>query len=93
MNAPEHTDEPRPKAVALKYDRAEGAAPSVTAKGAGDVAQRILELAHEHGIPVREDPDLLELLAGVDLGDEIPADLYEVVAELLNYLYRLNDSL
>ena len=47
-------------------------------------------LVREHGIPVREDEDLVELLSGLDLGEEIPAELYEVVAEVLSYLYRLN---
>ena len=80
-------------AVALRYAPDAREAPEVTARGTGDVAKRIIELAHEHGIPVREDEDLLELLAGVNIGDEIPVELYEVVAELLTYLYQLNESM
>ena len=80
----------RPMAVALRHDRPSQAAPRVTAKGEGEVARRILELAARHDVPVREDRDLLELLAACDLGEEIPLELYHAVAELLAYLYRLN---
>jgi flagellar biosynthesis protein len=82
----------RPRAVALRYERAEMPAPRVTAKGSGELAQRILALARAHDVPVREDPDLLELLAACDLGQEIPSELYRVVAELLAFLQRLNGS-
>ena len=80
----------RPFAVALRYERADMPAPRVAAKGAGELAQRILALAREHDVPVRTDPDLLELLAACDLGAEIPAELYQAVAELLAFLQRLN---
>jgi len=89
LSAGRRADE-RPLAVALRYERADMAAPRVTAKGAGELAQRILALAREHDVPVRTDPDLLELLAACDLGAEIPAELYQVVAELLAFLQRLN---
>ncbi len=80
----------RPLVVALRYERAEMPAPRVTAKGAGELAERILALARAHDVPVRADPDLLELLAACELGEEIPGELYHVVAELLAFLYRLN---
>jgi len=80
----------RPLAVALRYDRADMPAPRVTAKGGGELAQRILAVARENDVPVREDPDLLELLSACDLGEEIPSELYHAVAELLAFLYRLN---
>jgi flagellar biosynthesis protein len=79
--------------VALRYARGGDAAPRVTAKGRGELAERMLALAREHGVPVREDPDLVALLAACELGDEIPADLYAAVAGLLTYLYRLNGEL
>jgi len=82
----------RPRAVALRYERVEMPAPRVTAKGSGELAQRILALAHAHDVPVREDPDLVELLAACDLGEEIPSELYHAVAELLAFLQRLNGS-
>jgi flagellar biosynthesis protein len=83
----------RPRAVALRYDRSQESAPRVTAKGQGELARAILELAHKHDVPVREDADLLECLAACDVGVEIPAELYHAVAELLAYLYRLNGEL
>lgn len=89
MSAPAR-DPGRPKAVALRYERASMSAPRVTAKGTGELARRILEVAHAHDVPVREDPDLLELLAACDLGAEIPDELYRAVAELLAFLQRLN---
>ena len=82
-----------PKAVALRYDREQLPAPSVVAKGQGELARKILALAQEHDVPVRADADLLELLSACDLGQEIPAELYSAVAELLAYLYRLNGEL
>ena len=78
-----------PRAIALKYDES-AVAPSVVAKGRGEIAESILALAEMHDVPVREDGDLLQLLYACDLGDEIPVDLYAAVAELLAYLYELN---
>jgi flagellar biosynthesis protein len=78
------------RAVALKYDRTACTAPTVAARGTGELAERILALARANAVPVREDPDLLELLAACDLGAEIPAELYQAVAELLAFLHRLN---
>lgn len=78
------------KAVALKYRPADGDAPRVTARGTGVVAERIIELAREHGIPVKDDPDLVEVLSRLDLNEAIPPELYVVVAELLAFVYRLN---
>lgn len=83
----------KPRAVALAYDRDEESAPRVLAEGQGEIARRILELAQAHDVPVHEDADLVELLAALDVGDEIPVDLYAVIAELLAYLYRLNGEL
>jgi flagellar biosynthesis protein len=79
--------------VALKHERDSLAPPRVSAKGKGELADKILALAKQHGVPVREDADLLELLAACDLGEEIPVELYAAVAELLAYLYRLNGEL
>ena len=77
-------------AVALSYDRARDEAPKVSASGRGQVAERILEAAQEAGVPVREDPDLLEVLARVPVGEEIPPELYQAVAEILAFIYRMN---
>jgi flagellar biosynthesis protein len=79
-------------AVALKYDAATENAPKVIAKGRGLVAEKIMALAREQGIPMREDPDLVHLLTQIDLDQEIPPSLYKVVAELLAFVYHLNQG-
>jgi len=81
------------KAVALKYERDKDRAPRVTAKGARKIAERIIEIAREKGIPIQEDPDLVGALMKLDLQDEIPQELYMVVAEILAFAYRLNKRL
>ncbi|KXK33990.1 EscU/YscU/HrcU family type III secretion system export apparatus switch protein [bacterium] len=81
---------PRKRAVALRYDPVEDPAPRLVAKGQGHVAERILEIAREHGIHIHEDPDLVEVLAALDLGQLIPEELYEALAEILAFIYRLN---
>ncbi|TAK24691.1 MAG: EscU/YscU/HrcU family type III secretion system export apparatus switch protein [Chloroflexota bacterium] len=83
---------PPRRAVALGYDRQKLAAPQVVATGAGALAERIIALAREHGVPIREDRDLVQLLAKLDLGDTIPAELYPVIAEVFAFVYRLNDA-
>ena len=74
-------------AVALKWDG--NGAPRVTAKGRGETAQRILELAQEHGIPLQHEQELVELLLLVDLDHEIPQNLYVAVAEIIAFAYSL----
>ena len=74
-------------AVALQYDQM--SAPKVTAKGTDDLADEIIALAKEHDIPIREQPDLVQLLANVELGDEIPETLYLAVAEIISFIYML----
>ena len=78
------------KAVALKYERSRDHAPRVTAKGSRKIAERIIELAREKGVPITEDPDLVGALMKLDLEDEIPQELYRVVAEILAFAYRVN---
>jgi flagellar biosynthetic protein FlhB len=77
-------------AVALAYKPAEMAAPRLVAKGADLIAQRIREVAEEHGIPVVENPPVARaLFAAVDLDQEIPAEHYRAVAEIISYVFRL----
>jgi len=77
-------------AVALSYRPGEMDAPTVVAKGARLIAERIKALAREHGIPVVEDKPLARaLFKGVDIGQAVPAALYRAVAEVLAYVYRL----
>lgn len=82
----------RQLAVALGYDVDKNSAPKVLAKGAGKVAARILALARENNIPIREDADLVHALAQLDLGEVIPTELYPAVAEVLAYVYRQNNK-
>jgi len=78
-------------AVALHYDRQRDNAPRVVASGRGAIAERILELAFAHGITVREDADLAEILAAVEVGQQIPVAAFAAVAEILFYIYRANE--
>lgn len=78
------------KAIALVYDKKSADAPEVVASGRGKIAEKIIEKAREAGIYIKEDPDLLELLANVPVGHEIPEDLYRAVAEVLAFVYRIN---
>ena len=78
-------------AVTMHWDGS--GAPQVTAKGNGETAERIIELAKQHGIPMQQNPQLVELLMQVNLNDEIPADLYFAVAEVIAYVYRLREDL
>ena len=84
--------ERRRKAVALRYQSGEDAAPVVIAKGAGTVAERIMELARKHDIPLYRDPDLVSILSTIDLGNAIPPELYQAVAEILAFVYRINQK-
>jgi flagellar biosynthesis protein len=78
-------------AVAIRYVfGAQGEAPKVVASGRGHVAARILELAREHEIPIEEKPVLAESLAQVPVGVEIPAELWEAMAEVLAHIYTLD---
>ncbi|ALS27531.1 FhlB domain-containing protein [Paenibacillus sp. 32O-W] len=81
-------DRPLRKAVALKYDPGERSAPVVVAKGSGRLAERIMETAAEHGVPVQEDASLVEVLSKLDIEQEIPPELYTLVAEILSFVYR-----
>ena len=79
-------------AVSLKYDREKNGSPKVTAKGKGWVADKIIALAQEQNIPIKQDKDLITLLEKIDVGKEIPESLYKVVAELLAWVYQLNNE-
>jgi flagellar biosynthesis protein len=80
------------KAVAIHYQDEKDRAPSVTASGRGLVAERIIALARQNGVPLYEDRDLAQVLAALDIDAEIPPELYRAVAEVLAYIYRLNGN-
>lgn len=79
---------PPPRAVALHYDGKR--APTVIAKGSGDIARQILAIADKHKIPLREDPELLGLLAKLDMGQQIPESLYIAVAQVIAFAYYIS---
>lgn len=75
-------------AVALHYDK--GGAPRVVAKGRGLLGAKIIEVAKAHDVPIEENEVLAGALSHVELGDEIPAELYKAVAEVLVFVLRLS---
>lgn len=78
------------RATAITYDRERDLAPRIVAQGRGHLAQRIVELAREHGIPLHEDPDLSALLEALEVGSSLPANLYRAVAEVLCFVHRVS---
>jgi flagellar biosynthesis protein len=74
----------RSLAVALHYEKP--GAPRVVATGRGEIGEKIIEVARAHGVPIEENPGLAAALSDVDLGDEIPVELYRAVAEVLTFI-------
>ena len=83
----------RRKAVALRYNREQESAPRVVARGYGLTAERIIEIARENNIQIHEDPDLAAVLAKLDINTQVPEELYVAVAEVLAFVYRLNQQM
>ena len=79
------------KAVALFYDGV--TAPTLSAKGIDEIAEEIIALAKEHDIPIHSEPDLVNLLATLKLGDEIPRELYVAVAEVISFAYMIKGKM
>ncbi|TXK77466.1 EscU/YscU/HrcU family type III secretion system export apparatus switch protein [Paenibacillus sp. N3.4] len=88
--------EPNPtpikKAVALRYSPGTQKAPTLIAKGKGHMAETILQKAKENGIPIQEDSSLVEVLSKLELDQEIPPELYQLVAEVLSFIYRSDNK-
>ena len=82
-----------PLAVALHYDKGKSEAPRVVAKGKGEIGKKIVETARAHGVPIEANASLAAALSDVEIGDEIPADLYKAVAEVLIFILRLSGRL
>ena len=80
------------KAVAILYDSQQSSSPKVVASGQGEVAKKIIETAREAGVHIQEDANRVELLSKIDLGEEIPAELYQTVAEVLAFVYQVNEK-
>jgi len=82
------TLEPPNKAVALKYEL--DSAPKVVAKGDGEIADKIIEIAEEQGIVLYQDSELVKLLSKIEIDTEIPSNLYQAVAVVLSFVFQLN---
>ncbi|MFW6266665.1 MAG: EscU/YscU/HrcU family type III secretion system export apparatus switch protein [Halanaerobiales bacterium] len=80
------------KAAALHYNHKNDRAPTIIAKGKGDIAKKILEKAKEKEIPIETNRDLAEVLVQLEIGEEIPPELYQVVAEILSFIYKLEKN-
>lgn len=78
-----------PLAVALDYDKDAGEAPRVVATGKGAIGTKIIETAQAHGVPIEENAELAAALSEVEIGEEIPVELYKAVAEVLTFILRL----
>jgi len=92
MTSNREKKEPVKVAAAIKYDSSKSSAPHVTASGRGTIADKIIELAQEKGIPIKNDPDLVQVLSKLKIGSEIPVELYRAVAEILAFVYSLNET-
>ena len=80
------------KAVALRYAHGRDPAPTIVAKGRGKIAQKMVALAREHQVPLVEDEQLVRMLDALDIDTQIPEALYRAVAEVLVFVYRLDQS-
>jgi flagellar biosynthesis protein len=80
------------KAVALKYDQSSDIAPSVIAKGEGEIAKRVIQKAKEFDIPLFQNEALANSLLGLEVGESIPPELYVAVVEVFAWLYRSEQS-
>ena len=78
------------EAVALRYDKNKEDAPRIVAKGKGFVAEQLLAIARRHAVPVYQNQTVTQLLMAVELDREIPPELYQAVANVLAYVYRLD---
>ncbi|MEW9697740.1 EscU/YscU/HrcU family type III secretion system export apparatus switch protein [Paenibacillus sp. SI8] len=92
---PRASQKPTPlkKAVALRYSPEAQKAPTIVAKGKGHMADSILQKAKENGVPIQEDSSLVEVLSKLELDQEIPPELYQLVAEVLSFIYRSDNKL
>lgn len=86
----ENSKNTRKQAIALQYEEEKQKAPRVIAKGKGLIAENILEKAKENDIPIQEDQNLVELLGRLDINESIPEELYQAVAEVFAFLYRVD---
>ncbi|RXI98024.1 hypothetical protein DS745_16890 [Anaerobacillus alkaliphilus] len=82
----------RKQAVALSYHSEKDSAPKILAKGKGFVADELIKEAIKHNIPIQEDSSLVSLLSQLEVNEAIPEQLYEVVAEVFAFIYRIDKN-
>lgn len=86
-------DEKNKQAVVIRYDKDQDSAPRVTAKGRGYVAEHIINLGKQHAVPLYQNKTLASMLMAIELDKEIPPELYSAIAEVLAYIYRLDQRM
>jgi flagellar biosynthesis protein len=82
-------NETKRRAAALHYAHGTGGAPTLVAKGQGVIADKILASAQQHGVPIHQDPALVDALSRLNLGEQIPTELFSAVATVIAFIYRL----
>jgi len=82
----------RQQAIALKWDPYLDTAPKMAAKGSGFLADEIIRVAEENGIPIREDHDLVQIFSLLDIGESIPPEVHTAIAEILAFIYWSNQQ-
>jgi len=87
-----HPEQTPKQATALKYDLQQGSAPEIVATGSGELADEIIKVAAEHEVPVYKDPSLAKALGQLELGSLVPPQLYQAVAEVLVFVYSLDQA-
>ena len=78
------------QSVALRYRPEKERSPRVVAKGKGHLAEKIIEIAKKHGVPIKYEPDLVQILSKLDLDQEVPPSLYRAIAEIFAFVYKMN---
>lgn len=81
------------QAIAIQYQEGSDRAPRVVAKGAGYIAEQIIKAANQHGVPLYQNSTLSSMLMAVEVDREIPPELYQAVAEILAYIYRIDQKM
>ena len=80
------------KAVALKYKAYEDNAPKILAKGKGEIAKKIIEKAKKYDVPMFQNEEIANMLLSVEVGEEVPAKIYNAVVEVFIWLYKLEEK-
>jgi len=91
MDTDKKNENKKTKTAALKYNPEKDSAPRIVASGSGNIAEKILQKARQENIPIKEDRDLVEVLSRLNIGEEIPEELYAVIAEILSFFYKLDE--